>query len=176
IGTERETAAFVNAFVSKVKAPLVIDADGLNVLDFKALTGRRSPAVLTPHPGEMGRLLDVSTREVEADRIGAATRLANESGAISVLKGRGTIVATPEGSAAINPTGNAGMATAGMGDALTGIIAAFLAAGMDAWTASCAGVWVHGAAGDMAAAEHGERALVTSDVIRKLGDAMREFE
>ena len=174
IGTERETSAFVNAFVSKAKAPLVVDADGLNVLDPKSLSGRRAPTILTPHPGEMGKLLGVSTREVEVDRIGAATRLAGESGAISILKGRGTIVATPEGQAGINPTGNAGMATAGMGDALTGIIAAFLAGGMDAWTAACAGVWVHGAAGDIAAAEHGERALITSDVIRKLGDAMRE--
>lgn len=175
IGTEKATREFVNAFAKETKAPLVIDADGLNVLDLEALAGRQAATILTPHPGEMGRLVGIATQQVEADRIGCAVRLARQSGATVVLKGRGTIVATPDGIAAINLTGNAGMATAGMGDALTGVIAAFLAQGMEAKVAACAAVYVHGLAGDLAAAEHGERSLITSDVIKRLGDAMKRI-
>lgn len=175
IGTEKQTAAFVNAFVQKVRLPLIIDADGLNVLDLASLKGRTAPTILTPHPGEMARLCAASASAIQADRIGAAARLAAGAGAAVVLKGRGTIVASPGGAAAINTTGNAGMATAGMGDALTGVIAAFLAEGMDAKTACCAAVHLHGLAGDMAACEHGERSLITSDVIRCLGKAMMKI-
>ena len=175
VGTEQGTREFVNALVRKTTAPLVVDADGLNVLDLDALAGRKGATILTPHPGEMGRLLSIPTQQVEADRIGCALRLAQRTGAVVVLKGAGTIVATPDGVAAINTTGNAGMATAGMGDALTGVVVAFLAQGMEAKTAAYAAVWVHGLAGDLAAAELSERALITSDVIRKLGGAMQRM-
>ena len=172
IGTGEATRGFVNSFAKEAKLPLVIDADALNVLDLGTLAARRHATVLTPHPGEMGRLTHLSTDEIQRDRVGYATRLAQEHSVTVVLKGRGTVVANPDGTAAINPTGNAGMATAGMGDALTGIIAAFLAQGMDAKTASCAAVYVHGMAGDMAAGDSGERALITSDVINRLGVAI----
>ena len=174
IGTDDSTRAFLNAFVAQAKLPLVIDADGLNLIDLSILAARRHATVLTPHPGEMGRLLGMPTELVQRDRIGCAARLAEAHGVTVVLKGHDTIVANPDGASAINPTGNAGMATAGMGDALTGVIAAFLAEGMDAKTASCPAAYVHGRAGDMVAAEHGERALIASDVIGKLGDALTE--
>lgn len=175
IGTEKPTGDFVNEFVRRCDIPLVLDADGLNVLDIASLKARRASTILTPHPGEMGRLMGVSAADVQRNRIGSAIALARSSGAIVVLKGAGTVVATPDGRAAINKTGNPGMATAGMGDALTGIIAAFIAEGMEARTAAVAAAYVHGLAGDMAADEIGQRALITGDVIKQLGHVMKEF-
>ena len=176
IGTSQSTREFVNRLVKRIDVPLVIDADGLNVLDLASVRGRRSLTILTPHPGEMSKLMGTTSAAVQADRLGFASKLAAASGAIVVLKGQGTVVATPDGRASINLTGNAGMATAGMGDALTGMVASFLAQGMDSRNASAAAVYIHGLAGDMAAAEHTERALITSDVIRCLGRAIKEIE
>lgn len=175
IGTEKATCEFVNALVKAIHLPLVIDADGLNCLDLSVVKGRRTATVLTPHPGEMARLSGITTRDVQGDRLGHATHMAVNYGVTVILKGKGTIVASPDGCVYINPTGNAGMATAGMGDALTGIVASFLAEGLDVKTASTAAVYIHGLAGDMAAAELGERALITSDVIRKIGGAMKQI-
>ncbi len=168
IGTDPETASFLNVFVKGCDRPLVIDADGLNLLDRRSLEGRRAATILTPHPGEMARLMHTSTSDVQDNRLVMAKTLSAETGAIVVLKGHGTIVAAPDGMAAINPTGNPGMATAGMGDALTGIIAAFLAQGVDAMTAAMAGVWCHGLAGDIAADHTSQRTLIASDVIEAL--------
>lgn len=176
IGTEPPTREFVNGFVRDAKIPLVIDADGLNVLDIDSVRSRRSGTILTPHPGEMARLIGKASAEVQRDRLNFAADLARNSGAIVVLKGNGTVVASPDGRAGINPSGNAGMATAGMGDALSGMIASFVAQGIPPPDAAMAAVYAHGVAGDMAAAEHGERALITSDVIRKIGDAIRTVE
>ena len=171
IGTEKATKEFVNEFVKKLRKPLVIDADGLNVLDLPSVRGRGFATILTPHPGEMARLCGATVSEIQADRIEFATRLAKDNGATVILKGASTVVAMPEGRACINSTGNAGMASAGMGDALTGIVASFIAQGMDIKAACAAGVYFHGLAGDLAVAEHGERAVITSDVIKKLGEA-----
>jgi NAD(P)H-hydrate epimerase len=176
IGASPATREFVNGLVKRIDVPLVIDADGLNVLDLASIRRRRSFTILTPHPGEMSRLMSATSSAVQADRLGFASKLAQASGAIVILKGQGTVVAAPDGTAFINPTGNAGMATAGMGDALTGMVASFLAQGMDPRDASVAAVYIHGLAGDMAAAEHTERALITSDVIRCLGKAIKEIE
>ncbi len=175
VGTAPETAAFVNAIVRECERPIVVDADGLNVLEPDAVRARRAPTLLTPHPGEAGRLLGIETAVVQADRLGGARRLAREMRAIALLKGAGTIVAHPDGRAAINPTGSAGMATAGMGDALTGIAASLLAQGMEPWNAACAAVFLHGRAGEIAAEEHTERALITTDLIRAIGRAFREI-
>ncbi|MFA4875082.1 MAG: NAD(P)H-hydrate dehydratase, partial [bacterium] len=174
IGTDIETRAFANSLFRELKKPLVIDADGLNVLGVDSLRERASPTILTPHPGEMARLQGVSISEVQADRLGNAAALAKRSGAVVVLKGAATVVATPDGECAINPTGNPGMASAGMGDALTGIIASFLAQGMDAHTASIAGVYLHGLAGDIAAEDFGESSVIATDVIERLGLAINE--
>lgn len=172
IGTEKTTREFLNSFVKKVAAPIVIDADGLNLLDIDSVRTRNKPTVLTPHPGEMARLLNTKTENIQLDRIKAATELAAKTGAYVILKGHDTIVAAPDGWAAINPTGNAGMATAGMGDALTGIVASFIAQKMPVKEACLAAVYVHGLAGDIAAESLTERALITSDVIGMLGKAM----
>ncbi|CAG7645287.1 NAD(P)H-hydrate epimerase [Paenibacillus allorhizosphaerae] len=137
--------------------PLVLDADALNMLadadDFAGWVKRPAgaPAVLTPHPGEMARLLRCTVPEVQRDRIGAARSYAEKHGVYVVLKGAGTVIATPAGIAYVNSTGNAGMATGGSGDVLAGIIGSLLAQGWDAEKAAAFGVWWHGRAGDRAA-------------------------
>jgi ADP-dependent NAD(P)H-hydrate dehydratase / NAD(P)H-hydrate epimerase len=176
IGTEKETRAFVNEFIRAVEVPLVVDADALNVLDLSVVRSKRSPVVLTPHPGEMARLMGVSTADVQSNRITIASQLSKKGNAVVVLKGHDTIIAFPDGRCAINPTGNAGMATAGMGDALTGVISSFIAQGIDIEEAVLGAVYLHGLAGDIAAGEHTQRALITSDVIKCLEKAFRNLE
>lgn len=175
IGTDAKTREFLNQFIAKISKPVVIDADGLNALDLSSLRSRSKATILTPHPGEMARLLGLTTDEVQRDRLNIAKNFAKTHGVYLILKGANTIVATPDGRAAVNPTGNAGMATAGMGDALTGIIASFLAQGMETFDACSSAVYLHGLAGDIAAAELTERALITSDVIRCLSGAMKKM-
>ncbi|MBI4126756.1 MAG: NAD(P)H-hydrate dehydratase [Deltaproteobacteria bacterium] len=173
IGTAPSTVTFVETFLSRVKLPLVLDADALNCLvkEKKILRTRSQLTVLTPHPGEMGRLVDMSTSDVQNDRVGIATRFATEYGVWLVLKGDLTVVAAPDGNAYINPTGNPGMATAGMGDVLTGVIAGFLAQGHDPREAILGGVYLHGLAGDHAA-EEAAIGVTATDVIGKLPEAI----
>jgi len=184
LGQDAATRDFVRGFVAKCAAPLVIDADGLNALaggaggpgsDAGALSRRAAPTVLTPHPGEMARLLGSDAAEVQRRRLGAARELAAQSGAVVVLKGYRTVVADSAGRAAVNPTGNPGMATGGTGDVLSGIIGALLARGLDPWAAATAGVYVHGLAGDGAAGRLGEESLLAGDVIEALPDAIRSL-
>ncbi len=146
--------------------PLVLDADGLNLL---AKQPRRfaTPTVLTPHPGEAARLLEVSVAEIEQDRFAAARKLASRYGAVVVLKGAGSLVADQDGRLDVCPWGNPGMASGGMGDLLTGIIAALLAQGCSPWQAACIGVGLHARAGDVAA-QAGERGLLASDLLAPL--------
>jgi NAD(P)H-hydrate epimerase len=153
--------------------PLVLDADGLNLLasEPRPFSG---PTVLTPHPGEAGRLLGVSTAEVERDRFAAARELACRHAAVVVLKGAGSLIADPDGRLDVCSWGNPGMASGGMGDLLTGIIAALLAQGCDAWQAACIGAGLHARAGDRAA-QAGERGLLASDLLaplRALGNGL----
>lgn len=153
--------------------PLVLDADGLNLL---AAEPRQftTPTVLTPHPGEAGRLLGVSTAEVERDRFAAARELARRHATVVVLKGAGSLIANRDGRLDVCPWGNPGMASGGMGDLLTGIIAALLAQGCDAWRAASIGVGLHARAGDRAA-QAGERGLLASDLLaplRALGNGL----
>jgi NAD(P)H-hydrate epimerase len=149
--------------------PLVLDADGLNLLAEVAAAPRRfdTPVVLTPHPGEAARLLGVDTTEVERDRFAAARLLAQRHHAVVVLKGAGSLVADANGRLDVCPWGNPGMASGGMGDLLTGIIAALMAQGCDAWQAACLGVGLHARAGDLAA-QIGERGLLASDLLLPL--------
>lgn len=145
--------------------PLVVDADALNLL---ARDPRPLPqAILTPHPGEAGRLLEVTTAEVQADRFGAARRLAERFHAVVVLKGAGTLVAAPGHETAVIAAGNPGMAVGGMGDLLTGIIAALRAQGLSAFDAAACGALLHGLAGD-AAASDGQRGLLPTDLLAPL--------
>lgn len=160
-----------------LSVPMVIDADGLAAFAGDPAYARgASPCVLTPHPGEMARLMGCSVEEVQSDRLGAARSAAERSGCVVVLKGAGTIVASPEGRAAVNSTGNSGMATAGSGDVLTGLIAGLLAQGLGAWEAAVLGVYLHGLAGDLAAERVGERALLAGDVLGQVPEAWRTLE
>ncbi|HVX05668.1 MAG TPA: NAD(P)H-hydrate dehydratase [Rhodanobacteraceae bacterium] len=146
--------------------PLVLDADGLNLL---AAAPRALPSacVLTPHPGEAARLLHVATSEIQADRFAAVRALAQKYRAVVVLKGAGSLIADPDGRVAVCPWGNPGMASGGMGDVLTGVIAGLLAQGLDTWDAACLGVGLHARAGDLAA-RAGERGLLASDLFTYL--------
>ncbi|HYG62528.1 MAG TPA: NAD(P)H-hydrate dehydratase [Thermoanaerobaculia bacterium] len=174
LGNDPEGAApAVRRIAAQCPLPLVLDADGLNAFAGRAaeLAGRPGPTVLTPHPGEMGRLLGIATAEVQADRIAAARRAAAATGAIAVLKGHLTLVAAPDGEVWVNPTGNPGMASGGTGDVLTGLIAGLLAQGLDPLDAARLGVYLHGLAGDAAAARRGEPALAAGDLIDALPEA-----
>jgi NAD(P)H-hydrate epimerase len=146
--------------------PSVFDADALNLLalDAPALPAN---AVLTPHPGEAGRLIGRDTNAVTADRFAAVRAIARKYNAVAVLKGAGTLVATPDGEVGVCPWGNPGMASGGMGDVLTGVIAGLLAQGLDAWHAACCGVALHALAGDVAA-RGGQAGTVAGDLFGPL--------
>ena len=152
--------------------PVVIDADGLNLLagmSFKWKDRLPGNWILTPHPAEAARLLKSTARQVQLDRVGTAQSIARNFQAFVVLKGCGTVVAAPDGRYAICPFGNPGMATAGSGDVLAGVIGAMVAQGIDdLWQAAMAGVLAHALAGDLAAAQGGERGLLASDITRCL--------
>jgi NAD(P)H-hydrate epimerase len=165
------TFALVQNLVETVSLPMVIDADGLNALaeDITVLKRKKSQQViLTPHPGEMSRLLGASIPDVEAIRISVAQEFARNHDVFLVLKGARTIIASPAGTAAINGSGNPGMATGGMGDVLTGIIVSLLGQGYAAWDACRLGVFIHGFAADMVAEEKGEIGMNATDVLEKL--------
>lgn len=165
------TYALVQNLVETVKLPLVIDADGLNALadDVTVLKRKKSnQVILTPHPGEMSRLLGASIPDVEAIRISVAQEFARNNGVYLVLKGARTIIASPDGAAAINGSGNPGMATGGMGDVLTGIIVSLLGQGYSSWDACRLGVFLHGFAADMVVDDKGEIGINASDVLEKL--------
>jgi NAD(P)H-hydrate epimerase len=178
--TDAWGAALVRDLLAASSVPAVIDADGLNHLagDLDAVKRLEIPVVLTPHPGEAARLLEISTAEVQSDRLSAARALAARTGAVCVLKGARTLVCdgrSAEGFATINPTGNPGMATAGSGDVLTGVIGALLAQGLDAGDAARLGVFVHGLAGDLAAGDLGVRSVTASDIAEALAAAFESL-
>jgi hydroxyethylthiazole kinase-like uncharacterized protein yjeF len=179
LGTGDGVRAFVHGVVDRVGVPIVLDADALNAFGGEhaaLLTGRDGhDIIITPHPGEMARLLGITTDEVQADRIKAARTFAEQHQLHVVLKGHRTLVAAPEGSIAINMTGNPGMATGGTGDVLTGVIAGWFGQLLDAEGAARLGVYLHGHAGDLAMADLGEVALTASDLLTYLGDAVLEL-
>lgn len=211
IGVSDDTRTLLSEIIQSSRSPVIIDADGINSLSqaignrqgaIGVLKKARTPIILTPHTGEMARLLqgargkrqgvrgetlrtlyeplDPSHRpnselmtEIEHDRINAAISFSRYAGTYLVLKGAPTIVAEPGGKAFINPTGNPGMATAGTGDVLTGIIGSFLGQGLNPLNASIAGVYIHGLAGDIASQKKGEHSLIASDIIESLPAAFR---
>lgn len=170
-----ETQALVRALASQLVCPLVIDADGLNAIAGRetATTARQAPTVLTPHPGEMARLLGCTADHVEADRPSAAREAARRYRAWIVLKGAHTLVADPDGRLWINTTGNPGMATGGTGDVLTGVLGGLLAQSIALPDAATAAVYLHGVAGDLAAREIGETSLIAGDLLTFLPAAFR---
>lgn len=175
ISTNDETREFVKRFIANCTVPLLLDADGLNTIaeNPDILKDAKAPIVITPHPGEMARLLSISVSEVQADRIIAVKTAAEKFACTAVLKGARTLIAGSEGRLMINPTGNAGMATGGSGDVLSGMIGAFLARGMKACEAAAAGVYLHGLAGDLAAMEKGQTCLAAADIIDFLPKAFK---
>jgi NAD(P)H-hydrate epimerase len=177
LGLRDGTRALVAQIVRRVAVPLVLDADGLNaVAGTTLLRERRGPTVLTPHPGEMARLLGGDTARVQADRLGAARGLAERERAVVVLKGARTIVAGPDGSLAISPTGNPGMATGGMGDVLAGIVGGLLAQGLAPRDAAALAVFAHGAAGDAVAGRRGEVGLLAGDILDELPPTLARLQ
>lgn len=172
LGQEPVTAAAIRRIVLDCPLPVVLDADGLNAFAGRAgdLSLRRAETVLTPHPGELARLLGISTAQVQEDRVAAARGAAEETGAIVVLKGHQTLIASGN-LVFVNPTGNPGMATGGTGDVLTGLVGGLLAQGMEALDAALVGVYLHGLAGDLAAAKTGQRALAAADLLDHLPQA-----
>ncbi|MBN2498713.1 MAG: NAD(P)H-hydrate dehydratase [Deltaproteobacteria bacterium] len=178
LGTDERAAALVREAVGSLDLPAVVDADGLNNLvgRLDVLSGAPAARVLTPHPGEMARLMGASSAEVQIDRPCYALRLADQTSAVVVLKGAHTLVADPDGTLVFVVTGNPGMASGGTGDVLTGIIGAFLAQGMEPFDAACAGAHIHGLAGDRAAGRRGQRGLAAADLISCLPDVLRGFE
>ena len=174
LGRTDGVAAVVREVLAAVRLPIVLDADGLNVLagDARAALGLApGPVILTPHPGEAARLLGTSAKNVQADREGAAAALA-EMAEVAVLKGAGTVV-TDGSRLYVNATGNPGMATAGAGDVLTGLMAALVAAGMQAFDAAVLAVWAHGRAGDLAAERLGLLGLTATDILGCVPEALR---
>ena len=170
-------AAVVRGLVSRAGVPVVLDADGLTVFanDPAELRGRDgTDLVITPHPGEMSRLCGTPTDAVQVDRVEVARAFASEHRVHVVLKGVRTVIATPDGAVFVNMTGNPGMATGGTGDVLTGVTAAWLGQLLDAAAACQVAVYLHGLAGDLAARSRGEVALIASDVIDALGQAITE--
>jgi NAD(P)H-hydrate epimerase len=161
-----------------VDLPLLVDADALHALAIDGphtIFQRRTPAILTPHPGELSGLIGMSAGDVQDDRIGAARACARRFNAVVVLKGSRTVVAAPGGPLWINPTGNPAMATAGMGDVLTGVIAAHLARGIEPLAAALLGVYLHGLAGDLAVADLGPWGILASEVADRIPAAVHSL-
>lgn len=173
LGQSDELRSLVRWVVEQVELPTIIDADGLNALVSQSdlLRRIRRPVILTPHPGEFVRLTGQAMTEVQADRVGHATALAQMSShLIVVLKGAGTVV-TDGTRVYVNRTGNPGMATGGTGDVLTGVIAALVGQGLSPFEAAQLGVYVHGLAGDIARDQSGEIGLIAGDLVDSLPDA-----
>jgi hydroxyethylthiazole kinase-like uncharacterized protein yjeF len=180
LGQSDGAEALVRSLLERNQVPTVLDADALNIVSkdmpsFRARPNRDSVrVVLTPHPGEMGRLAGISTKDVERDRIGLARRFAEEYGVTLVLKGWRTLVAHPDGTVAVNTTGNPGLAKGGSGDMLTGIVAAMIAQYPDELERAVeAAVYLHGLAADIAVRGQDEHTLLVTDVIASLWKAFR---
>ena len=162
-----DTKNLVQSVITNCEKPLVIDADALNCICNKPeiLKNLKAPAIITPHPGEMARLLHSTPKTVNSNRENTAIDFAKKFGVVTVLKGAGTIIASPDGEVYINHTGNSGMATGGSGDVLSGIIGSLLAQGAAPINAAAAGVFLHGTIGDLAAEKLGKISMLPTDMI-----------
>ncbi len=168
----------VEAMITESACPIILDADGINVLarHISILETIQVPMIMTPHPKELSRLLGCTVEQIQADRVAAATETAKRFRAVVVLKGHHTVIASPSGEVWINPTGNPGMAVGGSGDVLAGMIASLVAQGMSPCDAARCGVYLHGAAGDRAAARLSQHAMLPSDMIDELGGLFLQLE
>jgi NAD(P)H-hydrate epimerase len=177
LGQVPETAGAIRQIVLAAPVPLVLDADGLNAFAGRAgeLAGRSAATVLTPHPGELGRLLGLESSEIQKDRLAAVRRAARETGSVVVLKGHRTLVAEPEGDVHVCLAGNPGMATGGTGDVLTGLLLGLLCRLGKALPAAVQGVWLHATAGDLALEKAGPESLAAGDLVEALPEAFRRL-
>lgn len=176
LGTSRSNRALAGQVYEKCPLPLVVDADGLAAV--RLGVPRSAPTVLTPHPGEMARLVGTDTGTVARNRLQVVRQAASRTGAVVVLKGQRSLVASPDGDTAVNPTGTPGMATAGSGDILTGIVAGLMAQFPDRplFETVAAAVYLHGLAGELASNDLGEQGMLATDIGRHLADARRAIE
>lgn len=176
LGQSPGSSVFVTHMLSNDHPPAVVDADGLNVLAANGHVDLLAHTICTPHPGELSRLMKTSTESIQSDRPGHAERFALDTGAVVVLKGKDTVVATPDGTSYVASVGNAGMATGGSGDVLAGIIGGLLAQGASLRDSAILGVCVHGLAGDLAKSYWSERGMIAGDIVDALGEAWRHIE
>ncbi|MFH0732689.1 MAG: NAD(P)H-hydrate dehydratase [Candidatus Omnitrophota bacterium] len=176
ISRNKDTRKLILSLLPKIKIPIVLDADGLNAIAGKsdALEKIKAPVIMTPHPGEMARLIDTEASDVQKQRKTVAKAFATKYNVVLVLKGHKTIVAAPKKKTYINKTGNPGMATAGSGDVLSGVIGSFLVQGTSAFEAAKLGVYIHGLAGDLAAKDLGQASMIAGDMLQKLPEAMKK--
>ncbi len=177
LGTHPDTCDFVHRLVKSVRKPMIIDADGLNALakDTGTLEGDHGDLVLTPHPGEMARLLGTDTQAVQSNRMDVVREAASRFRCVVVLKGARTLIADPSGRVRINPTGGPGLATGGTGDVLAGTIGGLLAQGLSPLDAAICGAFIQGRAGDIAAEQLGAAGVIAGDVLRALPYALKEL-
>lgn len=176
LGRHQRTTELVIDIIRRSPCPLIIDADALNALaecKLNVLVQASIPIIITPHPGELSRLLGVSTKKIQSDRYKYVKSASKKFNVITVLKGKYTLVSVPGSFTYLNPTGNSGLATAGSGDVLAGMIGSFLAQGMSQADAACCGVYLHGKTADYIARFRGERSLIASDLIKYLPDILR---
>jgi len=175
LSRHKDTTRLVKTLLKSINRPVVLDADGIIAVadSLDILKRRKSPTVLTPHPGEFSRLVKRDIRSIQEDRAKIASSFAKKYKVILVLKGHRTLVVDPRGEIYVNKTGNSGMSTAGVGDILTGMIASFIGQGVDAKSASVIGVYIHGKAGDIAAKDKGQFSMIASDMLNKLPQALK---
>ena len=178
LGQTAETKQLVREVLLRSTNPIVLDADGINLItnNINILNAVSVPVIITPHPGEMSRLCRISVREIQAQRTEVSLWFAKQSQTIVVLKGAGTVIATPDGKCYINKTGNSGMAKGGSGDMLAGMIGSLLAQGMSPELSAICGVYLHGASGDLAASKTSERGITPSDMVRILPELLSDYE
>lgn len=175
LGTSAKVKKILRSLLLR-KISLVIDADAINIIAKKPNSLKKAKAniIITPHPGEMARLLKRKIKDIQKNREALALETAKKYNCIVVLKGNKTVIADPKGNSIINPTGNPGMASGGVGDVLTGMIASFIGQGLSLFDAAIAGVFLHGLAGDLAAEEKGQRGMVASDLVEKISNALQK--
>jgi len=177
MGREEKTLEMIRELLPKISVPAVLDADALFAVCgyLRLLKKAQAPLVITPHPGEMAKLLGVSVTDVQSNRVAVAEGFARQTNVVVVLKGAGTVIATPEGRVFINNTGNPGMATGGTGDVLSGMVAALLALGMVPAVAAACAVWLHGRAGDIAVERNGVAGLLAGDIVEAVPAALKSI-
>ncbi len=178
LGRSKGAVEALELVLAQSRVPLIIDADGINILaeNINRLSEVKVPVILTPHPGEMARLMRTTVPDVQSNRLAYAKQFAAEHRVILVLKGAGTLIAEPDGKTYLNPTGNAGMAKGGSGDVLAGMVSALAAQGIDLIQAAAGAVYLHGAAGDRCAQKLSQCAMLPTDIIDALPELFLQIE